>query len=557
MTLSTSTFSFLSKGAQRAKGLIHRRPHRPQFGVNVNIATTLPHSASGSAFMSTSNSDFTGMDLSMLSEGLAKASSSGKAPKMSKTPSKKIGKSSTIVSTNPSVYPLPQMANTPVSPSYENKQPHSSMIEEYAAYREGLDTDCPVSFEDICTALFRIRPGIKRTSLYRSYFMSNLTGMNVFFKNEFTQHTGSFKERGARNSLLLLSKEQQEKGVMAASAGNHALALAWHGSQLGIPVTVFMPTVAPITKVDKCRKFGANVIIQGDHIGEAKEYALSNPEFKDLTYINGYDDPEIVAGAGTCGIEIMEQINHIDYVIVPVGGAGLIAGVSLAVKTLNPAIKVIGVEPENAASYTAALAAGRPVDVQVNSTLGDGLAVPKVGPTAFEVARRYVDEIVTVDEKMISLSLLRLIENEHSVVEGGGAAGVAGILPGGPLDRPELKDKNVVVLLCGGNIDITTLGRVIERGLSTDKRLIRFVATVSDRPGGIANLTATISSTGASIKDMIHERAWLYSSVDEVNVKCIVETTGEEHSEQLRQALLNAGYQKLYWEVASTDSVAL
>jgi threonine dehydratase len=557
MTLSTSTFSFLSKGAQRAQGLIHRRPHHAQLGVNVNIATTLPPSVSGSAFMSTSKSDFSGMDLSMLSEGLAKASSSGKAPKMSKNPSKKTGKSSTIVSTNPSVYPLPQMANTPVSPSYDNKQPHSSMIEEYAAHREGLDTDCPVSFEDICTALFRIRPGIKRTSLYRSYFMSKLTGMNVFFKNEFTQHTGSFKERGARNSLLLLSKEQQEKGVMAASAGNHALALAWHGSQLGIPVTVFMPTVAPITKVDKCRKFGANVIIQGDHIGEAKEYALSNPEFKDLTYINGYDDPEIVAGAGTCGIEIMEQINHIDYVIVPVGGAGLIAGVSLAVKTLNPAIKVIGVEPENAASYTAALAAGRPVDVQVNSTLGDGLAVPKVGPTAFEVARRYVDEIVTVDEKMISLSLLRLIENEHSVVEGGGAAGVAGILPGGPLDRPELKDKNVVVLLCGGNIDITTLGRVIERGLSTDKRLIRFVATVSDRPGGIAQLTTTISSTGASIKDMIHERAWLYSSVDEVNVKCIVETTGEEHSEQLRQALLNAGYQKLYWEVASTDSVAL
>ena len=199
-------------------------------------------------------------------------------------------------------------------------------------------------------------------------------------------------------------------------------------------------------------------------------------------------------------------------------------GVSLAVKTSNPAIKVIGVEPENAASYTAAIKAGQPVDVKVTSTLGDGLAVPKVGPTAFEVAKRYVDEIVTVDEKMISLSLIRLIENEHSVVEGGGAAGVAGILPGGPLDRPELKNKNVVVLLCGRNIDITTLGRVIERGLSTDKRLIRFVATVSDRPGGIANLTGVISKAGASIKDMIHERAWLYSSVDEVNVKCIVET---------------------------------
>lgn len=514
--------------------------------------------SSSSHTCSTSAHNNKGMDTAiLLSQSMEKTASTKKKNSFSKKISTSSKISNTVVSTNPSVYPIPNLPNTPVSPLYENKQPHSSMIEKYAEYRENLDSDCPVSFEDVCTAMFRIRPGIKRTSLYKSYYMSSLTGMNVFFKNEFTQHTGSFKERGARNSLLLLSREQQERGVMAASAGNHALALAWHGSQLGIPVTVFMPTVAPITKVDKCRKFGANVIIHGDHIGEAKEYALSNPEFKDLTYINGYDDPEIVAGAGTCGIEIMEQINHIDYVIVPVGGAGLIAGVSLAVKTLNPAIKVIGVEPENAASYTAATKAGHPVDVNVTSTLGDGLAVPKVGPTAFEVAKRYVDEIVTVDEKMISLSLIRLIENEHSVVEGGGAAGVAGILPGGPLDRPELKGKNVVVLLCGGNIDITTLGRVIERGLSTDKRLIRFVATVSDRPGGIANLTSVISNTGASIKDMIHERAWLYSSVDEVNVKCIVETTGHDHSEQLRKALLEAGYKKLYWEVSSTDSVAL
>jgi threonine dehydratase len=209
---------------------------------------------------------------------------------------------------------------------------------------------------------------------------------------------------------------------------------------------------------------------------------------------------------------------------------------------------VIGVEPEFAASYTAALKAGKPVPVPMTQTLADGLAVPVVGLHSFEVARHYVDECVLTSEKQISLAVLRLLENEKFVVEGGGAAGLAALLPGGSLDRADMKDINIVVPLCGGNIDTTVLGRVLDRGLSADLRLVNFYATVSDRPGGIANLTSLLSEQGASIKDIYHERAWLYSSVDQVQVKCVVELQGAEHGKQLHSALLSAGYQ-VEWNV--------
>ena len=208
-----------------------------------------------------------------------------------------------------------------------------------------------------------------------------------------------------------------------------------------------------------------------------------------------------------------------------------------------------GVEPEFAASYIAALKAGKPVPASITSTLADGLAVPVVGPHAFEVARHYVDECVTCTEKELSLAMLRLIENEKMIVEGGGAAGLAALLPGGNLDRPELKGKNIVVPLCGGNIDTTTLGRVIDRGLAADNRLCNFTATVSDRPGGIAKLTEVLAQEGASIKDIYHERAWLHSNVDQVHVKCVVELQGKDHAKQVKRALKHKGY-PLQWNSA-------
>lgn len=353
------------------------------------------------------------------------------------------------------------------------------------------------------------------------------------------QFTGSFKERGGRNALMLLDSEMKKKGVVSASAGNHALAIAWHGKNLGIPVNVIMPTTAPLTKVSNCRRFGANVVLHGAHIGEAKEYAFK--KYGDLKYINGYDDPEIIAGAGTQGVEILEQVPDVDAIMVPVGGAGLIAGVSLAVKTLQPNVDVIGVEPSNVASFHAALEAGYPVNGFKSGTIADGLAVPVVGPTSFEVAKRCVDETCHVSEGQISLAMLRLLETEKIIVEGGGAAGLATILPGGAY-HGKYKGKKVVIPLCGGNVDTTQLGRVIERGLASDSRLVRFSATVSDRPGGIAQLTRDMADVGLSIKDIYHERAWLYNRVDQVSVKVVCETLGKEHTETAMQHLRDKGY---------------
>ena len=259
--------------------------------------------------------------------------------------------------------------------------------------------------------------------------------------------------------------------------------------------------------------------------------------------VNGYDDPEIIAGTGTLGMEMLEQLPETDIVVVPVGGAGLIAGVALAMKTLNPAVKVIGVEPSRCASYTSALTHGRPVTANVRPTLADGLAVPQVGPHAYALAAHWVDEVVTVDEADVALAVLRLVENEKMVVEGGGATGLAAMLPGGPLDRYDLKGKTVMVPLCGGNIDITTLGRVIERGLAADGRLVRLTVAVSDRPGGIADVTRMIADAGGSVKDIFHERAWLQSSVDEVVIRGVLETRGPQHNVELLEALKAGGYE--------------
>ena len=244
----------------------------------------------------------------------------------------------------------------------------------------------PIGFEDIQQAAVRIAGGIVETPCPPSGPLSELTGMQIFCKMEYLQRTGSFKERGARNALLLLSAEQKRRGVIAASAGNHALGLAYHGQLLGIPVTVVMPKFAPLTKVMNCRKFGAHVILDGGNIGEAKHKADEIGSQQGLTYINGFDDPAIIAGQGTIGLEVLAQVPDLEAVIVPIGGAGLIAGVSLAVKRLRKQCKIIGVEPDRAASFMAAMTAGKPVDFDMKPTIADGLSVPKVGENGFEIA---------------------------------------------------------------------------------------------------------------------------------------------------------------------------
>ena len=362
--------------------------------------------------------------------------------------------------------------------------------------------------------------------------------MEIFCKFDNAQRTGSFKERGARNALAQLSPEQKKRGVIAASAGNHAQALAYQGKLLGIPATVVMPQYAPLIKITNCQKLGANVVLHGHDFGEAKAHAHKISDEKGLAYIDGYDDPAIIAGQGTMGIEIVDQIEDVDAVIVPVGGGGLIAGVSLAVKTLRPKTKVIAVEAETVASFSAAMKAGKPTKINLQPTLADGLAIPQVGANAFAIASKHVDLTMTVSEEQIAIAILRLTELEKTVVEGAAATPLAAVLSG---KLSDLKGKRVVLLLCGGNIDPNILGRVIERGLVADGRLCRFTAVISDRPGGLAVLARQIANTGASVKQIVHERAFATADVSTVNVLCTVETRNLEHFAQLRAHLKTHG----------------
>jgi len=395
-----------------------------------------------------------------------------------------------------------------------------------------------LTLADVEAARKRIAGGIYESPCVESIPLSQLTGAHIYCKLDYLQRTGSFKERGARNALLRLSDEQRKRGVIAASAGNHAQGVAYHGSLLGIPVTVVMPKFAALVKVTNCRQLGARVILHGTDLTEARAHAEALAQREHLTFIHPFDNADVIAGQGTMALEILEQTPDLDAVIVPVGGGGLLAGVGTVMKARKPSVRVVGVEPEHAACCTAALAAGRPVTVPLSSTLADGLAVALLGTMPFESLRKVVDKVVTVNEANIALAILRLIELEKSVVEGAGAAPLAAFLAG-KLD--ELKGRRVVLALCGGNIDLTILDRVIEVGLVADGRLTRFTVSISDRPGGLARLAATIASTGASIKEIVHDRAFSGPDLSEVRVICVVETTGHAHVDELHAALAAAG----------------
>jgi threonine dehydratase len=396
-----------------------------------------------------------------------------------------------------------------------------------------------VHFEDIKLAAERIHGHVIESPCPASIPLSELTGMQIFCKLEYLQRTGSFKERGARNALALLSPDQQRRGVIAASAGNHALGLAYHAKLLGIPATVVMPRFAPLTKVTNCGRLGAQVVLDGANIGEARRHADDIATANGLAYINGFDDPAIIAGQGTIGLEIAKQAPDLDAIIVPIGGGGLIAGIAVAIKRLKPNVKVYGIEPRNAASFTAAMAAGKPVVTELKPTLADGLSVPKVGENAFQLARNLVERVVLVDEHDISVAILRLMELEKSVIEGAGAVPLAACLAG---LLPELKGKKVVLPLCGGNIDLNLLGRIIERGLVSDGRLFRFTATISDRPGGLAKFAELLSEEGASVVDIAHDRAFSNDDITKVTVHCVVETRDGAHISTLCERLNREGF---------------
>ncbi len=396
-----------------------------------------------------------------------------------------------------------------------------------------------VTLAEIHAAARRIAGKVTVTPCPESIPLGEITGSRVFCKLDNLQRTGSFKERGACNALRCLPVAAARRGVIAASAGNHALGLAYHGRLLGIPVTVVMPGYAPLIKVTTCRRLGARVVIGGEDFAQARAEADRLAAAEGLSYIHGFDDPAIIAGQGTLALEILRQVPDVDAIVCPIGGAGLISGLAVAVKALKPRVQVIGVESRATASFTAALRAGHPVAIPRAPTLADGLAVLKVGALAFELARGRVDKVVRVDESYIAQAILRMLELEKIVVEGAAAAPLAALMAG---RLPDLKGRTVVLVTTGGNIDPSILSRVIEKGLVHDGRQSRFTVTISDRPGGLARLARLIADSGASIKDLAHDRAFSGPDVSAVNVVCTVETRDRLHIAALHRALRKEGF---------------
>lgn len=391
---------------------------------------------------------------------------------------------------------------------------------------------------EIFAARQRLQGAVAISPCSESIALSEITGSRIYCKREYLQRTGSFKERGARNALSLLTKEQAARGVVAASAGNHALGLAWHGRSLGIPVTVIMPKYAPLVKVATCRRLGANVILHGNTFDDTRAEADAYAKTHGLAYIHPFDDLNVIAGQGTLALEVLDQVPDLDAIVVPIGGGGLLAGVCSVLRTLKPNVTIIGVEPENAACFSAALKTKAPVAITPRYTLADGLSVAKAGAKTTAIAAGLVDEVVTVGEDAIALAILRLAEMEKAIVEGAGATGLAALLSN---TIPSLKGKRVVLPLTGGNIDPLAHSRVVERGLAADGRIYRFNVILSDRPGGLAHLAEVLANAGANITEITHNRTFAGPDLSTVHVLCTVETRDRDHIAEVNDALAKEG----------------
>ncbi len=391
---------------------------------------------------------------------------------------------------------------------------------------------------DIDGARRRLQGAIYETPCPYSQTLSELSGARCFVKLENLQMTGSFKERGAANLLLQLEAAARARGVVAASAGNHGLAVAFHAARLGIPAVIVMPEWAPLIKVTSSRRYGAEVILHGANYDEAYARAREVEAERGLAFVHPFDDPRVIAGQGTLGLELLEQRAEMDAVLVPVGGGGLIGGVALAIKSHRPSVRVIGVQAAALAAMRGALEARARVTLPAASSIADGIAVRQVGEQTLALAQKYVDEIVTVDEEELANAILLLLEIEKTVVEGAGAAPLAALL-----NRPlDLVGRNVVLVLSGGNIDVTVISRIIERGLVKDGRLVRLGVLLHDRPGALARLTALIAQERANIVHIEHDRAFAHGGIGETQVELTLETSGRAQIDALTQRLVAAGY---------------
>jgi threonine dehydratase len=395
-----------------------------------------------------------------------------------------------------------------------------------------------VTLTSIQTARARIGDAIYVSPCQLSNDLSELTGLPLHLKLENLQRTGSFKERGALNKLLTLSQAERERGVVTASAGNHAQGVAFHAAALGIRCQIVMPLATPQIKVAATRGFGADVVLHGSNYDEACEEALRRRLEEGRTFIHPFDDAEIINGQGTIGLELLEQVPDLEAVVVPIGGGGLISGVACALKETNPRIRVIGVEPEKLPSMLRAREAGAPVTLNAEATVADGIAVRRAGDLTLPLVSRYVDEIVTVDDEEIASAILMLLEHEKTLAEGAGAAALAALLQ----SKTNLRQRRTVVLVSGGNIDVTLLAKIIERGLVKDGRLLRIRVQLHDRPGALLGLIQILARERANIVETIHNRAYYGVNLGETVIDVTLETRGASHITAISHALLEAGF---------------
>ena len=395
-----------------------------------------------------------------------------------------------------------------------------------------------VTLTSIMTARARIGEAIHVSPCHLSHSLSSLTGLPLHLKLENLQRTGSFKERGALNKLLTLSNAERERGVIAASAGNHAQGVAFHAAARNIRVQIVMPLATPLVKVAATRGYGAEIILYGANYDEAYDEAMRRRVVEGRTFIHPFDDPEVIAGQGTIGLELLEQVPDIEAVVVPIGGGGLIAGIACALKESNPAIRVVGVESEKLPSMLRARAAGKPITIAAEATIADGIAVRRVGDLTFPLVTRYVDEIVTVDDEEIASAILTLLEQEKTLAEGAGAAALAAVVQA----KTNLRHRRTVVLICGGNIDVSLLAKIIERGLVKDGRLLRMRVYLQDRPGALLHLTEILARERANIVETVHNRAYYGVSLGETVIDVTLETRGSTHITAISHALREAGF---------------
>jgi threonine dehydratase len=380
-----------------------------------------------------------------------------------------------------------------------------------------------------------------KTPMLQSQWLSELSGTDVWFKCENLQRTGAYKLRGAYNMISQLSAADKKRGVVAASAGNHAQGVALAAKQLGIKATIFMPVGASLPKYQATLGYGANVVLSGSIFDEtliaAKEFTAQTG----AVFIPPFDHHDIILGQGTVGLEIMEQLPEVDNILVCLGGGGLTAGVALAAKlkaaTMGRKVKVYAVQAELAASYPASLKAGKPVEVKVNPTIADGIAVARPGKLPFEIIKKYVDKVVTVSEDEIAKAMLAVMERSKLVVEAGGVVGVAALMAG----KLKLKGTTAIVL-SGGNIDPLLLQRVISHGLAASDRYTNISVMLPDRPGQLVRTAEAVAAAGANVVEVLHTRHGSELQISEVELNLSIETRGKEHREELMKSLKAAGH---------------